>query len=494
MKIVFLLTLSIALNLNGFGQYFNKSYDFLNNIDGVLNIEHLDSNFLFFSGTRDSAGVFLGINTFSITSNGVLLDSNFIFINNRNIYLGWANSTSPTKDGGFIIGGGIADTSGFGFLIKLNKLRDTLWTKTFGDTTDYYTFRMAIQSSDGGYVAVGETSYPHGTFSDGWLVKTDSLGNKLWERNYGQISLTERLSSVYQCRDGGYILGGGRRHFGTNPNPQVLNFDPMIIKVNAMGVHQWTYIHNTQFNDAVAYVIQTLDGNYVFGASTSHASGGTGNGFGKASLLKIDSSGNLMWHKEYGFISNNHSFQRVLELPDSSLIAVGRRKESTSPVIKGLMVHTDKNGDSLFVATYENNPNGVDSQNYLWDVVLMDDGGFMAAGEVIALPPALPYKQDAWVIRVDSNGCIISNCLVGEKSLEFSKKTIDLYPNPSTGIVNIESEEGIKSISVYDMQGSFLKHIKGSLRQLELPTEKGLYLIRIETEKGQVLNRKVVKQ
>ena len=233
-----------------------------------------------------------------------------------------------------------------------------------------------------------------------------------------------------------------------------------------------------------------MDGNYVFSASISVTKGSSA--YSHPALFKLDPAGNLMWVKKYGPTGSNTGLMMVKELPDSSLIAVGRKVIGVT--MFGLMVHADKNGDSLFVATYENDSSGTNNQNYLWDVVQMPDKGFMAVGEVIGLPPSSTYRQDAWVIRVDSNGCILSNCSVGIKNLEFSKKTIDVYPNPSNGNINIESEEEIKRISIYDLQGRLVKRKDGNQMQIELPQRSGMYLLKVELEHGRFVNRKVLRR
>jgi hypothetical protein len=475
----------IAQSIFCFGQYFNKSVEASPDALGTFNIERigLDSIIIFPAGINNNA---LYIHSIIINDQGDTLINKNYFKPSQTLFTGWTNSTSRTLDGGFIMGGGLQDTVTYGHLIKFNRFGDTLWTRTYGDTMNFHTFRQAIQLSSKEFLVVGEKK------GGGWLLKTDSIGNVIWNKYYNTHGDVESLTSVYPTTDGGYILGGFRRHYiSTKPWN---NYDPMIIKVDSMGIEEWTYIYDTPYNEAVAYVIQTMDGNYVFGSSISVSqNGSTGNGNGRATLFKVDTAGNLIWNKSFGFVSSNHGFQLVKELPDSSLIAVGRRKETTSTLIKGLMVKTDQNGDSIFVQTYEHDPGGTNNHNYLWDVIPMDDGGFMAAGEVIGLPPGATYRQDAWVIRVDSMGCVLANCLVGNEGLKRKDEGLKVYPNPTNGWVNLKTTAPLNSIEVYNLQGQKVQSINPSKRSWQLPQESGLYLIRMVTEDGEVVNKKVVK-
>ena len=82
------------------------------------------------------------------------------------------------------------------------------WNKTFGGT-DYDTANSVQQISDGGYILAGST-LSYGDYWNMLLVKTDSDGNKQWDRvMWGRPETDMMIECVQQTSDGGYILAGG---------------------------------------------------------------------------------------------------------------------------------------------------------------------------------------------------------------------------------------------------------------------------------------------
>ena len=80
------------------------------------------------------------------------------------------------------------------------------WSKTFGGSGEDLAYSVK-ETSDLGYILAGYT-YSYGAgLNDVYLIKTDSDGNKIWERTYGYSS-SEIGRSVLQTQDGGYIIAG----------------------------------------------------------------------------------------------------------------------------------------------------------------------------------------------------------------------------------------------------------------------------------------------
>ena len=90
--------------------------------------------------------------------------------------------------------------------------QDTLWTRSFGGSAGDYG-ESAIQTSDGGFIFIGRTtSFGNGHF-DFWLIKTNSIGDQIWEKTFGG-NQGDMGYSVEETFDGGYILLGFTESFG----------------------------------------------------------------------------------------------------------------------------------------------------------------------------------------------------------------------------------------------------------------------------------------
>jgi hypothetical protein len=142
----------------------------------------------------------------------------------------WGSSVQECPDSGYIIAG---TTMSFGagggdvWFIKTDSVGNTLWTKTYGGTN--YDVGWSTQwTQDGGYVITGGTfSFGAGS-ADIYLVKTNSLGDTLWTHTYGGTS-ADWAKCVQQTSDGGYVVVGQTESFGAGGR------DVYLVKTDSLG-------------------------------------------------------------------------------------------------------------------------------------------------------------------------------------------------------------------------------------------------------------------
>ncbi len=316
-----------------------------------------------------------------------------------------ANSVQNTSDGGCIIAGTTSSYGAGGsdaWLIKVDSSGNQTWNKTFGGTLDDGV-NSVDQTSDGGYIIAGATaSYGAGgtdlygnAYSDVYLIKTDSSGNQQWNKTFGGLNY-DHAFSVQQTSDGGYIIVGD-----TNSSYPDSSYSPgWLIKVDSDGNQQWnTTFGKTDdgFDHHASSVDQTSDGGYIIAGCVERPTSVL-----DFWLSKVDSDGNQIWSTGFGGWAGDYDHANsVQQTSDGGYILAGEAEGFSSDPNAAWLVKTDINGnmtwDKRFGGGYETDVSG--SAN---SVQQTSDEGYIIA--VTISPSDGAPNTDVWLIKVDSNG------------------------------------------------------------------------------------------
>ncbi len=113
-----------------------------------------------------------------------------------------------TTDKGFLLCGySNSNTINYdGYVVRTNSLGETLWEKKIGGS-DWDFFNSVTTTSDGNYILAGETfSYGNGQ-SDAYYVKVNDNGDTLWTKTIG-TQYKEKFNTVLECSNGDLLFAG----------------------------------------------------------------------------------------------------------------------------------------------------------------------------------------------------------------------------------------------------------------------------------------------
>jgi len=262
------------------------------------------------------------------------------------------------------------------------------WMKTFGGFYDD-TGIEAQQTSDGGYIVVGETSKSFWIYenSDVWLIKTDDKGNMEWDQTFGG-SEHDQGSYVMQTNDNGYIITGKTKSYSNGKT------DAWLIKTDENGNKIWDKTFGYSDFDSGSEVIQTSDGGYIMVGNVNTSGGGLGDVW----IIKVDSNGNKLWDKSFGGKGHNYG-DSIQQTPDGGYIILGSSwipDETNSYDV--WLIKTDNNGEMLWDKKYH----GTDS-DHGWSLQQTSNGDFI----VVGMTNSGDGSDNLWLFKTDNKGVML---------------------------------------------------------------------------------------
>ncbi|MBT8195414.1 MAG: T9SS type A sorting domain-containing protein, partial [Bacteroidia bacterium] len=313
------------------------------------------------------------------------------------------------------------------WIVKLNSIGDTLWTKSLGGTgTDIAS--SIQQTSDGGYIVAGYTSSNDGDVSgnngsgDYWVIKLNSSGNITWQKCLGG-SNGEIANDIQQTSDGGYIVAGFTESNDGDVSGNHGDFDYWVVKLDSGGIIIWQNCLGGTLDESANSVQQTSDGGYIVAGYTDSNDGDVSGNHGNDDywVVKLNSSGNITWQNCLGGTSVDRAWS--IEQTTDGYVAAGWT---------------------------ESNDNDVSGNH---------------------------GNRDVWVVKLDSSFTSINE-------VQNSHYVIQAYPNPSNGQFTLQTTKG--QLEIYDVLGDLIysQIILEEETVLDISNQpNGIYFVNLKTEK-----------
>ena len=290
--------------------------------------------------------------------------------------------------------------SGEGF-VRTNSRFDSLWTRSRYEVDGSYG---AVPSHDGNIILVGGNRARK--------ISDENEGEEIWERTYENVggSLNSSLNDCHRTEDGGYIFAGSTARVGNGSD------DFYAAKVDAEGEIEWENTYGSEALEVCPSVTPTSDGGWCLAGSLRYGEGGSHR---YAMLVRIDSDGEVIWHRVYDDVQNGDYLRCIIESPDGGFTAVGQNRRSNYL----MQMRVDCNGNYLWGHRYGFWRDGNRSDwasGELTSVLLMEDGGYVVCGNA----EGGPYNH-GFIARTEPDTVLPEILAVSDTLLDFGEIPVD---------------------------------------------------------------------
>lgn len=313
---------------------------------------------------------------------------------NRTYDLNWTDfrpllqlSMIAVNDGYVVTGTQQSEVSDFtaAYIAKVDRNGNLIWS----NISRIVSGGNSVMPVSGGYVMAGYSGGHAfvGMFESGFLIKTDSGGNEIWNRTYrapgaddiikAARALNNSFLSLEQIPDGrfekalvsgdGYILAGEA------------NGSAWLVKADPDGNETWNRTYGDGRIDAI---VNASDG-YVF--------------LNNRNLVKIDVNGNVIWDGDLSKYLAGSWIESLAATSDGYILA-GETNKTNDGTYQIYLMKTDRNGNPIWNTTYAMAGNNFASS------LIVDQGAYVLGGT--SKFNASDYWDTPWLLktRVDDAG------------------------------------------------------------------------------------------
>lgn len=122
-------------------------------------------------------------------------------------------------------------------------------------------------------------------------------------------------------------------------------------------------------------------------------------------------------------------------------------------------------------------------------------GNFVSDDQATYNDLAIDPLNNYLVVAYSQGGTKVKRISLSNLSVIDTKKEVSaIYPNPTTGVFYLKSEDNIKLIQVSDAAGRIIKSHNNAGKIDISEAEAGVYFVTIETERTKIFTKKIIKK
>jgi len=350
------------------------------------------------------------------------------------------------------------------------------WEQNFTHNTGWGRGFDVVETSDGGYVMVGDVDYPTGAIRHYiWLVKTDAAGNELWSHVYNAGAIgVDTGRAILEVAGGGFVIAGS----GANDNN---GQGGMILRTDINGDSLWSKVHAYNGIEQFHSIVKSNAGFIAVGDAIEIP-----NGNNQALwIVGLDETGDSLWTKKYYTdLGSINTGMDIINAQDGNFLMAGTRNDSM------LVLKITEDGEVLWSGTY-----GFAVGDAGISIAEQTNGDVLLGGYTTGFAWLSPV-----LLTLDENGELVNSTAPG---LEMPGVVSDIALAPDGGYVIVGSIYDFWSTNALDTNGYVIKYSsQGTIDwQLDLdattsvhasgikPTSDGGYIISGGNTTGMVLKK-----
>ena len=287
-------------------------------------------------------------------------------------------------------------------LIKTDALGDTLWTRIYADSSTFSVCEHFIQTPDSGYFLVGRLGTPPQKII---VVRTDMNGDTLWTRILGDGYSSEAYGCL-RTTNGDLIVAGTK-------NDSAGNFAALLVRFSSNGtlISAKRYLSNLALS--FHSCVEAANGDLVF----------AGNEGSNNIIVRTDSNGNVIWSTSYP--NTGSSLISIQKSFGGNFIILSTTITYGSGSYDLLLVKVSSSGTIMWSKTY----GGIYAEPFAGNVKQTSDFGYILSGASTSFNSQ--FDWDAYLVKLDSLGTIQWSKTYG--SLNAYEKAYDVVQTADGG-------------------------------------------------------------
>ena len=322
--------------------------------------------------------------------------------------------------------------------------------------------QSVVSTSDGGYAVLGYTQSMDedilnktNNSYDYLLLKFSADGEQQWQKIYGGTD-DDRGQDIIVTNDGGYAIIGSSKSSdndvsasGGEGNSRIntqrhAGGDYWVIKLDTGGNLQWSRYFGGTFTDTAYDAVETQNGNFIIVGSSDSEDIDINNNKGSYDfwVLKVSSSGTLIWEKSYGG-SEIDEARAITGTQDGNFIIVGDSRSNDVDIssnngaadIWAIKINSD--GDVLWENSYGGS--GFDGVQSIYKT---QNNDFIVAGNSRSDNGYLTNnngQNDAWLFKINTHGTLKAQSSLGGSDIDLLMDVTELENGTIIGVGNSNS-------------------------------------------------------